>query len=71
MSLSRSRVPLEEAEITQRLYEDYRNLRKKLFQDLCRRQWMIFARHGIDIQAYPAMKRHLLGGARRSCWNGT
>ena len=27
----------EEAEITQRLYEDYRNLRKKLFQDLCRR----------------------------------
>lgn len=27
----------EEIEITQRLYEDYRNLRKKLFQDLCRR----------------------------------
>lgn len=27
----------EEAEVTQRLYEDYRNLRKKLFQDLCRR----------------------------------
>jgi len=27
----------KEAEITQRLYEDYRNLRKKLFRDLCRR----------------------------------
>jgi len=27
----------EEAEITQRLYEDYRQVRKKLFQDLCRR----------------------------------
>ncbi|HRI70468.1 MAG TPA: Eco57I restriction-modification methylase domain-containing protein [Polyangium sp.] len=27
----------EEAEITQRIYADYRNVRKKLFQDLCRR----------------------------------
>jgi 16S rRNA G966 N2-methylase RsmD len=37
VSLRQSRGPNVEAEITQRLYEDYRDLRKKLFQDLCRR----------------------------------